>query len=270
MTAGAEIVAPDGSVWGFGRVGPAEGRPVLVHHGLIGDATMHPAMAELGEAHDLEWIILERPGYGRTKPRPMERLADWPGLAEPVLAALGVAGRFDVLGTSAGAPCAYAMAAGLPDRVGRVAILSGVPFLHEPGVLAAYPAEGRAAYARYRVAGDDELRAEFRDFCEAMAERFSEERDMGAPLRAVLGHDAAGPAREARLQAVDWGFGAADIRCPVDIWHSEQDDMVPYGAARLSARALPEATWHIQAEPSHLASDATLHAMAARLGGASG
>lgn len=258
----ATITASDGRVWGYGRSGRPGGRPVLVHHGLIGDATLHPMMEELGQTHGLEWIILERPGYGQTPPMEMNRIADWPKMIAPVLIELGVAGEFDAIGISAGAPYAYALAADLPARVEQICILSGVPFLGSDGVLARYPDDGRAAYARYATADEGAMRAEFRKFCAAMAERFRDHADMSASLGAILSHDAAGPAREARLQAVAWGFKPNDIRCPVDIWHAREDDMVPYPAAQLSASSLQDATWHVQAEPSHMASDATLRAMA--------
>ncbi|MEM8587252.1 MAG: alpha/beta hydrolase [Pseudomonadota bacterium] len=258
----AWIQLPDRSVWGYGRFGRRGGKPVLVHHGLIGDANLGPAWAPLGEALGLEWIVVARPGYGRTSPRRMDRVADWPGLIEPVLHALGINRRFDTVGISAGAPYAYALAAGMPERIGRICILSGVPFIGAAGVLAAYPEDGQAAYGRYASSDESAMRAEFRAFCEGIAARLSDNEQLSAALAPILANDAAGPAREARLQARGWGFGREAVSCPVDLWHSEADDMVPYAAARLSAEGLPNAVWHVQAEPSHLASERTLADMA--------
>lgn len=258
----AWIQLPDRSVWGYGRFGRRGGKPVLVHHGLMGNATLGPAWAPLGETLGLEWIVVERPGYGRTPPRRMDRVADWPGMLEPVLHALGVSGRIDAVGISAGAPYAYALAAGMPERIGRICILSGVPFIGVPDVLATYPEDGQAAYRRYASSDESAMRAEFRAFCEGIAARLSDNEQLSAALAPVLDNDAAGPAREARLQARDWGFGREAVSCPVDLWHSEADDMVPYAAARLSAAGLANASWHNQAEPSHLASERTLADMA--------
>ena len=136
-----KLTLPDGGIWGYIRTGSPGGRPVLVHHGLIGDAAFGPIWNELGKAAGIEWIMLERPGYGATPPIAMAALSDWPAMIAPVLTELRVTGRFDVVGMSAGAPCAYACAAGLSERVGRVGILSGVPFLHAPVVLDVYPPE---------------------------------------------------------------------------------------------------------------------------------
>ena len=258
----ALIQMPDRSVWGYGRFGRRDGKPVLVHHGLIGDANLGPAWASLGETLGLEWIVVARPGYGRTPPRRMESVADWPDMLEPLLNALGVGGRFDTVGISAGAPYAYALAAAMPERVGRVCILSGVPFIGAAGVLAAYPVEAQVAYARYARSEERALRAEFRTFCEGIAASLDDNEQLSAALAPILANDTAGPAREARLQAHDWGFRREAITSPVDVWHSKADDMVPYVAAKRSADGLPNAVWHVQAEPSHLASERTLADMA--------
>lgn len=259
------IATPDGVIWGYGLSGRSGGRPVLLHHGLLGDATPDPLLAELGDAHGLQWIVIERPGYGRTRPMDMERIADWPRMIAPVLEALGVAGRFDAVGVSAGAPYAYALAVAMPGRVRHLCILSGVPFIDVDAVLAAYPDDARAAYAYYADADPAALRDAFRAFCETMAATVVGHRGLSAAVDAILAHDVAGPVREARLQARRWGFERSAVRCPVDLWHAEADEMVPYAAARLSAAGLPSAVWHTQAEPSHMASEATLRAMAERL-----
>lgn len=257
----ATVATRDGAIWGYGRWGCRGGRAVLVHHGLVGDGALGPIWNQLGEMAGLEWIVIERPGYGQTPPMAMERLADWPVMVAPVLEALEIPGRFDAVGISAGGPYAYALAAGMPARVGRLCILAGVPFIGAPGVLDCYTDQGRAAYARYASAGEAALRAEFRTFCADATARVGGNQQVAAALAAILSHDAAGPAREARLQARDWGFDRSAVSCPVDLWHAEADDMVPFAAARLSAAGLTQASWHTQVEPTHLASEASLTEM---------
>lgn len=248
------ITTPDGHIWGYSRCGLAGGRPVLVHHGLIGDATLDPAWVALGEKAGVEWFVIERPGYGETPPADMARVADWPVMIAPVLQVLGIEGAFDTVGISAGAPYACALAAAWPGRVRRVGILSGVPFLHAPGVLAAYSDAARTAYAGYASQSDAELRQAFSIYCRDIVRSIGDQKDLTQPLAAILAHDAAGPAREAKLQAIDWGFDRADIRCPIHLWHSEADEMVPFEAAQVSAQGLPDPVLHIQQAPSHFAS----------------
>ena len=168
---------------------------------------------------------------------------------------------------SAGAPYAYACAAGMPESVRRVAILSGVPFIHAPDVLAAYPPEGQAAYARYATADTAELRSEFRAFCQQAVVQVTQQGEISAErmskaLNAVLHYDAAGPAREAWLQALGWGFGPCAIQCPVDVWHFEADPMVPFEAVQRSANQLPDVHRHFSKGQAHIASLAMLEDMA--------
>ena len=74
----ATLSLADGTVWGHGRSGRAGGRLVLVHHGLVGDASFGPIWNETGEAYGLEWLMIERPGYGATPAMEMTSLTDWP------------------------------------------------------------------------------------------------------------------------------------------------------------------------------------------------
>ena len=268
----ATLSLADGTVWGYGRAGRAGGRPVLIHHGLVGDGRFGPVWNDLGEAYGLDWVMIERPGYGATPAMEMTALADWAGMIAPVLDALGVTGELDTVGMSAGAPYAYACAAFMPDRVRSVSILSGVPFIHVPGVLDAYPAEGQAAYARYATASEAELRAEFRAFCQQAVVQVIEAGEvdgerMRLALESVLTQDAAGPAREARLQARDWGFGPSDVTCPVHVWHFTGDEMVPFEAARRSVEALHRAHTHYIEATAHMADEAMLEALGRVLSG---
>lgn len=257
----ATITTPDGRIWGYGRFGRAGGRPVLVHHGLIGDASLDAMWTAPGEAAGIEWILIERPGYGETPPADMDRVADWPAMAAPIMSLLGIDSSFDSVGISAGAPYAYALAAAWPDRVRQVCVLSGVPFLHAPGVLAAYADEARRAYTAYATQSDAELRQTFSVWCQTVAQELGDDMDFSRALGAILANAAAGPAREAKLQAIDWGFTPPDILCPVHLWHSIADSMVPFEAARLTTEQLRNATLHVQEAPSHFASRESVEEM---------
>ncbi|MEO0385570.1 MAG: alpha/beta hydrolase [Pseudomonadota bacterium] len=261
----SKVETEDGRIWGYDRYGHSGGKPVLLHHGLIGNSKIGPIWDRLGKENGLEWIVIERPGYGCTPPMAMKKVVDWPRLITPLLRELGIASRFCAVGLSAGAPYTYALAAAMPERVSHIAILSGVPFIQTDGVLEAYPHDGQTAYARYAVAEETTLRAEFGAFCETMLATLPDHPHIEGAVRAILAEDAAGPAREARLQATDWGFDQDAIRCPVDLWHAPEDDMVPFSAASVSALRLSTANWHVQAEPSHFPSDTTLHQMARTL-----
>lgn len=257
----ATMTAPDGSTWGFARAGRRGGKPVAVHHGLIANARLDDQWVGLADAAGIEFIVIERPGYGETPPRSMDRIADWAGLIETVMEALDVRGRVDAVGISAGAPYAYALAAGMPARVGKLCILSGVPFITVPEVLACYSAEDREAYDGYASQSLAELRQVFAAYCQNLANRLGGDRFTADSMAAIMRHGCSGPAREAKLQSIDWGFERSAIQCPVHLWHSRDDDMVPFDAAKRSMAGLPDATLHVQEEPSHFASLTSLKEM---------
>lgn len=49
----AGLTLPNGAIWGYGHTGRSGRRPVLVHHGLIGDASFGPIWNELRPSQDL-------------------------------------------------------------------------------------------------------------------------------------------------------------------------------------------------------------------------
>ena len=79
----AVLMLSHGAVWGYRRAGRSGERSVLVHHELVGDGRFGPIWDELGKAAGIEWIMLERPGYGATPPMATNALADWTAMIAP-------------------------------------------------------------------------------------------------------------------------------------------------------------------------------------------
>ncbi|MBI1405930.1 MAG: alpha/beta fold hydrolase [Caulobacter sp.] len=120
---------PDGSFVGFSDYGPRSGKPVLVLHS---SSSTRPAPRRLVRAlHAARFrpIAIDRPGFGMTDPGPA---ADHPDPFEAacpdierVLDALKIS-RIDVIARG-GAQVALAMAASVPERIGRVILLNPDP-----------------------------------------------------------------------------------------------------------------------------------------------
>ena len=259
------VTTPDGQVWGYGFAGRDGGQFAIMHHGLMGDRHMDDTWCRLIDEAGFRFLSIERPGYGETPPRSMRQIGDWPHLIAPLLDAIGVPDRFDAVGVSAGAPYAYALAAAFPQRVRRIAILSGVPFINAPEVRACYEPAHRETYASYVVQSDEELRQRFTPVCQELQSRPHDELGIAQSLAAIMSYDCAGPAREAKLQAIDWGFTHSSVRCPVHIWHSRGDDVLPFTAAERSARCMSNAKFHIERASSHFSSLETVREMLAEL-----
>lgn len=256
----------DGHVWGYGVTGPDDGPRAILHHGIVGDRGIPEVWSELIRKAGIRVVSIERPGYGETPPRSMQRIAEWPDLVAPLLDRAGVPERFDAVGISAGAPYAYALAAAFPDRVRRVTILSGVPFVHVPEVLGCYESSRRATYESYATQSDEEVRRHFKRHCEELQTGPAEALGVEGAVAAIMRYECAGPAREAKLQVTDWGFSPSSIRCPVDLWHSRGDEVIPFAAAECSARLLPHAALHVDDSGSHFTSLESFREMVAVLG----
>ncbi|WP_233289673.1 alpha/beta fold hydrolase [Streptomyces microflavus] len=166
------VLTFDGVARGLAEYGDPHGRPVVLHHGLLGDAGLPAVWNTLARDAAVRLISVDRPGYGAPDPVPMAAVGDWTAQLLPVLEACGV-GAFDVLGISAGAPYAYALAAGLPERVRRVWVLSGLPYVPDDAVRGHYPEEAEPVWTFYREAPEAEVVARFAGAAQRMAEVFA-------------------------------------------------------------------------------------------------
>ncbi|MFD7546921.1 alpha/beta fold hydrolase [Streptomyces sp. NPDC059816] len=249
-----------GSTWGVAEYGDPAGHPLVLHHGLIGSAVLPHVWDQLAGPAGVRLIAVERPGYGVTPPREMTRIAEWATLLEPLLDRLGV-DAFDVLGISAGAPYAYALAAGFGERVRGVWVLSGLPYVCDDAVRGHYPQAAEPVWAFYREGPPDEVAASFAAAAPRFAGAFATSPTMLAALAEVDDHHQRGPAREVRLQSRPWGFTLADVRRPVRLWHAVEDEQVPFEAVRATAALLPDARLTEQPEPTHVPAESSLRAL---------
>lgn len=100
---------PDGRALSFAQYGPADGRPLVLCHGLPGSRRQRPPDLEHLLPLDVRVIVPERPGLGRSDPQTGRRLLDWPDDLARLADHLRVE-RFALLGVSGGAPYALACA----------------------------------------------------------------------------------------------------------------------------------------------------------------
>ncbi len=117
----------DGRTLGYATWGDADGWPVFIGHGTPGSRLDRYAPLD-----DPEWVRrrrvrfvgVDRPGYGYSDPWPEASLIDCAGDFVRVADDLGLE-RFAALGASGGAPYVIALGALVPERVVRIAVVSG-------------------------------------------------------------------------------------------------------------------------------------------------
>ncbi|WP_433556585.1 alpha/beta fold hydrolase [Pseudonocardia xinjiangensis] len=269
-----EVGLPDGRTLEYVTVGPADGVPLVLHHGTPSAAVVFEPWAEAAAKHGFRLVMYSRPGYAGSSPRPGRTVADAAGDVAAVLDALG-ARRFVTVGWSGGGPHALACARLLPDRCAAAALIAGVgPYgvigldflsgmgtenLEEFGAalegevaLTSYLNEQGPAFATAQaaalgaalgdlVSGIDraQLTGEFADY---LAESF----------RAALRSGIEGWRDDDLAFVTGWGFGLGDGRVPVAIWQGGEDRMVPYAHGRWLAEHVAGAEAHLSPEEGHL------------------
>src|SRR5436190_280844 len=115
---------PDGRLLDLRVSGPADGLPLVFHHGTPGAATPLRALERAAHARGLRLVTTSRPGYGGSSRQPRRAVVDVVADTAAVLANIG-AERCLVAGWSGGGPHALACGARL-DAAAAVLVIAGV------------------------------------------------------------------------------------------------------------------------------------------------
>jgi pimeloyl-ACP methyl ester carboxylesterase len=264
------VVLGDGRTLAYAEWGDPAGRPVFLLHGMPGSRLFCPDVA-VTTASSVRLITTDRPGYGRSDPRPGRAVVDGADEIGELASRLGIE-RFAVVGWSSGGPYALACAARSGDRIAGVAVVAGdAPTDERPELLADLPAEAQERIAAVRR-GDrqalDRLDARLAAVAEDLTQRFGDgdrggehERDEADASDPDATHRAIPAVRtamssmfgEAFRQGTTgfrddwiatvrpWGFRLADIDRPVDVWWGDADQLTDRRHALALAAGLPAA-----------------------------
>lgn len=242
----------DGRELAYIRWNPGGSRPLVFCHGTPGCRLFRPTDLTVLARLDIDFVTIDRPGYGRSSPQPRRRLGDWAADVASLADALGW-DRFAVAGISGGGPHALACAALLPERVAIAGAISSLaPFW--PGALKGMQPFTRRAFrcARWapwllawiatRAAADlPRFAAELRRQLPQSDVRILDRPEIAALLAENLPE--AGRTievvRETMLLRAPWDFDPAAIRVPTRLWHGEADNTVPAAHGRRLAAMVP-------------------------------
>jgi pimeloyl-ACP methyl ester carboxylesterase len=265
---------PDGRSLDIAISGPADGVPLIFHHGTPGAKTKARHVERAVHERGLRLVAPSRPGYGDSTRRPGRSVAD---VAEDVAAILDHLGadRCLVAGASGGGPHSLATAALLPDRVAGALVIAGVGPWDTSGLdfLAGMGEQNITEFGQ-AVDGEAVLRPALE--LEATAIRGGTVAELIGALstllpevdRAVLtdevGEDMVRSFAEALRTGVDgwvdddlafvryWGFDLDTITVPTFVWHGTEDKMAPFAHGEWLAKNVPGSTPHLLAGHGHL------------------
>ena len=216
------------NVLSYAEYGDRDGYPILVQHGLIASINEYHLFDRLIETGN-RLICAARPGYGQSSPYQMANMAEWGKIVSILVDDLALA-QFDVLGMSSGAPYSYAIGYKMPDKARNIYIFSGTPALYDDKVLAfwPYPIEKNASIAEMaRVAKD------------VFFPNVTEKDLLKDAIKDSMMNDCFGIAQDLRLRCMDWGFTLSEIVQAVHMEHSQMDQEVPFVAAEMTAKMMP-------------------------------
>ncbi len=268
------ISLSDGRTLEYLAEGPADGLPLVLHHGTPSGAVRCAPIFEAAVARGLRVLAPSRPGYGGSTPRPGRRVADVAADVGELLDATG-AGHFVTLGWSGGGPHALACAALLPGRCLGAASVAGVAPYDAPGLdWTAGMAEENVTEFTTAARGVTELDTFLTEAAPGLA-RVTGDEVAGAFAgllsdvdEAALAGGLADYLAESSRYAVSagiagwraddlaflsgWGFRLDDLRVPVAIWQGDQDRMVPESHGRWLAAHVSGAEAHLLPGEGHL------------------
>jgi pimeloyl-ACP methyl ester carboxylesterase len=273
MSAFDHVRLPDGRRLDMRVSGPADGVPLVFHHGTPGASTPVRALERAAHERGLRLVTTSRPGYGDSSRQPGRAVVDVVADTAAVLAAIGTE-RCLIAGWSGGGPHALACGARLGAAAAVLVIAGVAPYGAEGLDWMAGMGEENIVEFSAAVHGEDELRSyllqereQLKDITAAdvassletllpdvdravLTGEFAE--DMAASFREAVRVGAEGWLDDDLAFASPWGFGLEEISVPVMLWQGSADLMVPFSHGQWLASHLPAASAHLQQGEGHL------------------
>lgn len=261
-----------GAIVALSEYGDPGGAPVFFCHGWPSSRTMAELADEAGRELGARIISPDRPGIRDSQFQPNRRLIEWPPMLNEIAELLGI-DRFRILAISGGAPYAYATGWMTPERVEKIAVVSGAPPLDglddlegllpihrrmlnlrasRPGLLKSLFYLARPFVTIRMPIRLRPLLLKFLQPCDANVLRESRAFDVCfESARQAWRSSANGVMTDAEIYATPWGFALEEVRIPVALWHGTKDRTFAYRLAKAVATRLPNCEFHLVEGTGH-------------------
>jgi pimeloyl-ACP methyl ester carboxylesterase len=261
-----KFVLSNGFTVALSEYGDPQGVPIFFCHGWPSSRTMAELADEAGRDLGARIISPDRPGIRDSPFQAERRLIDWPPLLAEIADRMGI-DRFRILAISGGAPYAYASGWMTPERVEKIAVVSGAPPLDElsdyagllpihrwmlqlrswwPGLLKRLFYFARPFVAMRMPIRLRPLLLKFLQPCDANVLRESRAFDVCfESARQAWRSSAHGVMTDAEIYATPWGFLLEEVHVPISLWHGTKDRTFAPGLAKQVATRLPNCEFHL-------------------------
>jgi pimeloyl-ACP methyl ester carboxylesterase len=262
----------DGRRLAYTERGDPDGVPIIHQHGMPGSRLDHEADSDFYRALGVRVITPDRPGYGLSDPSPGRTLLDWPADVAELADSLRLR-RFGITALSGGGIYALACAAAIPDRLIGVVVtgcpgpmqrkgaLAGMRLLSGAGIWLAARAPRMVEAAATLLAGIVRRHPRFFVDQSKRDKPPVDRRWMSIPsvsagavdtLREAMRAGAWGYIQDLRVLSRPWDFALADVKVPVQLWHGDQDTVIPLHHGRYLAAHIAKATLRICPGEAHM------------------
>jgi pimeloyl-ACP methyl ester carboxylesterase len=268
-----QITLADGRVLDYRLSGPADGLPLVFHHGTPGSATPFRVLERAAHGHGLRVVQISRAGYGRSTRQRGRSIVDVVPDIASVLDSLGTT-ECVVAGWSGGGPHSLACAARLTGVRAALVIAGVAPYDADRLDFMAGMGEENVNEFGAALQGEDALSAYLgavrEELADVSVEGIITSLDSLLPEvdKAVLtdefGEDMAASFHEAMRFGIEgwldddlafvrpWGFELQEITVPTMLWQGSVDLMVPFAHGQWLATHIQGVTAHLEDGEGHL------------------
>lgn len=241
------VATSDGRHLGVRVWGNPAGAPIFWLHGTPGSRMLRDP-TDTYVRYGLAVCGYDRPGYGLSTRRPGRTQAQ---TVDDVVAIADDLGwdRFAVAGASGGSGPALAVAALLPERVTRCAVIVGIAPSTATEVRAAMPDDDLAMWEREARGDEEALAKDFEEILQWFDAGMPDVDLDNEPSRRMLEelvHEArhqgaVGYIDDCIASARDWGFAVEDVQVPTKIMAAKDDSEFMHFCSRWLVAHIPEA-----------------------------
>lgn len=264
----------DGRKMGFNEYGVENGKPLFYFHGSPSARNEFNLFGNeaILEKLNVKLIAPDRPGSGFSDFQNNRHFLDWPKDVVALANHLELE-KFSILGYSGGGPYAAVCSYAIPNRIGKVGIVSGTAPFTEPHLtdginlnslqfmelsyqkpwlsrtilrmmkLITYLAPGKMiANAMASLPEPDQLTVAIPEVKNGFI----------AMLQEALRHGPRGASYDTRLMVSAWDFDPSQIIIPVHLWHGEADQNAPVVMGRFMEKVIPQSIGKFYPGEGHL------------------
>lgn len=243
------IKLADGRNLSFFEFGDPKGKPVFYFHGSgISSGVYSELLGNIAKENGIYLIAPDRPGIGLSDYKPGRGLLDWPKDIEQLADNLGIR-SFSIVSESGGSAYAYACAYSIPDRINKIAVVSGLCPLNIKSLQQNLSIKNRMTLSILKKSPARLLNKMFANlkkniennpetFFSKAAKRASDidRKLLSDPefrncyknsIQNAFNQGYKGVIEDMRILAGDWGFDIKEISCGITLWHGENDLSAP-------------------------------------------